>query len=1071
MQFAVLLLYDIIFFMNPDDNFGSILRDFLNKENEHFLFLLTPEELADAASAQFFQNAEIIDLKHNYTPLKPFLQILSTYTPPASDISTYVYPLQRDSFESYFKTGEAAERKDIVIWTEETHYEIMRLKNAVAGMFARSVAGAIVILNAQELGEEAVDIVSQLENSDFKGKLIFCFDALCTAEAPDYITAFLQKVCIYANYFEITTDTALGATQTTITKRAPPDFETLYRCIKNCRTFLVLSEACALAKRIDVSAVFRSFSAEQKCKLYMEMGLSYFYAGFADEAAFYLGNVIEHGGGAALEYRATFYLSQVFFTKNDNLTALRYADSTKKRLEHDKNSEFYAYAQMMEYIISERTEPKTSIETYSAVAAHLKRLGLINNFIHTVLTVPWTLIYNNASRKKIMTKIEEVERLAKTIDNQFALSAVCHWKGILLSLAGNSDEALAWYEKCIAIRTKIGQIASVVKIRNGIAYEYLARAKYKDSYDLLNSFSAQLLESSDYPEIVITLGNAAKALFYARRFDQAYPFFLTILKLLHLFDLENNTFYHFVPKYNDILTYKALIELCRVGNGEKQLTKAKIALTNLNRNGKAFSPIEETMKYFLAALVNLKERKLRQAIKEFAEAEKSLKKAGCAQAFRMAFLYFEFAVLLQQGGFAKEATKYKKLGFELAAENGLTFYTQGKKLAADLSLEDYAAGGENFDEPHLELTVLEQRAEKVRLVNQLHKRLREAQFLNKIMSLSVNTTHNVKYASSVVHVIFDYLMAEAVFIAEKTNEKNWGILASVSRSERNSFSEAEWDALALAAEAANEGCLYYDRKQNVIFSNLLKFEFVGAIVIVLQKNTQLSSAELDTINIAFANIQAQLVMLRQNEHLLLIASTDMLSMLKNRRALQDKLAIESEMLCSYKNKQDMAVQITITFIDLDNFKYYNDTFGHEAGDLLIAKFAQLLKTVYRQIDFIARFGGDEFVVLMPNTDCTEARLSAERLHDALKAAGYFIHDLESLIDKKIHIPPVNYLNFSCGICSNFDIDDPTDMERTMINADHALYYSKQNKKGVISIWAETKCVLQPVGAERGNENA
>ncbi|MGP1458245.1 MAG: GGDEF domain-containing protein [Treponema sp.] len=1057
--------------MNPDDIFGAILSDFLNNKNEHFLFLLTPAELAGEASRRFFKNTDVIDLKNNYAPLKPFLQILSLYPPQTLGIPEFVYPLQRDSFESYFKTGEAAERKDVVIWTEETYYEVMRLKNAVAGMIARSVSSSFVVLNAQKLGKEAVDIIGLLEQSDFKGKLIFCFDMLCTAEAPDYIGAFLQKIGMNANYFEITGAKALSAAPIPPAKDALPDFETLYRSIKNCRTFLVLSEACALAKRIDDSAAFRNFPAEQKRRLSMEMGLSYFYAGSADEAAFYLGNVIEYGGGDALEYRATFYLSQVFFTKNDNLTALRYADGTKKRLENNKNSEFYAYADMMEYIITERTTPKTSIKTYSAVASRLKKLGLINNFIHTALTVPWTLIYNNASRKKIMAKIEEVEGLAKEIDNQFALSAVCHWKGILLSLAGNSEEALTWYEKCIAIRTEIGQVAPVIKIRNGIAYEFLARAEYKKSYDLINGFIAQLLESSDYPEIVITLGNAAKSLFYARRFEQAYPFFLTILKLLYLFGLENNTFYHFVPEYNDILAYKTLIELSGSGNCEKQLTKAKIALNNLNRNGKPFSPIEETMKYFLTAAVNLKEGKLRQSVKDFAETEKFLKKTGSAQGFRTAFLYFEFAVLLQQNGHEKEAEKYKKLGFERAAENNFTFYTQGKRSAAEVSLAGYAAGGTDFDAPNIDLALLEQKAEKVRLVSQLHKRLREAQFLNKIMGLSANTTHNAKYASSVVHVIFDYLMAEAVFIAEKTNEKNWGILASVSRTERNSLSDAEWDALAVAAEAASEGCIYYDRQQNVIFSNLLKFEFVGAIVIVLQKNTRVSSAELDTINIAIANIQAQLVMLRQHEHLLVIASTDMLSMLKNRRALQDRLAIESEMLRSYKNKQDMAVQITIAFIDLDNFKHYNDSYGHEAGDLLIAKFAQLLKTVYRQIDFIARFGGDEFVVLMPNTDCEEARSSAERLHEALKAAGYFIHDLESLLGKKIRISPGNYLNFSCGICSNFDIDDPTDMERTMINADHALYYSKRNKKGVISVWSETKCVLQPVGAERGNENA
>ena len=425
----------------------------------------------------------------------------------------------------------------------------------------------------------------------------------------------------------------------------------------------------------------------------------------------------------------------------------------------------------------------------------------------------------------------------------------------------------------------------------------------------------------------------------------------------------------------------------------------------------------------------------------------------------MVFMYFEFAAHLFKNGYAKEAEKYKNLGFELAVKKDFVYYTKNKKSAIDFKIKDYINNKGNFAPPNINLEALEQKAEKVRLVNQLHKQLREAQFLNKVMGLSANTTNNIKYANSVVHVIFDYLMAEAVYIAEKPNEKNWSILASVSRSDRAPLSNSEWDSFVLAAESSHDGRTYYDKKENFIFCNLLKFEFTGGIVIFLQKNAQLNSAEFDTMTIAFSNIQAQLVMLKQNEHLLIIASTDQLSMLKNRRALQDRLAVESETLRSYQNKHDMLIQHSITFIDLDNFKYYNDTYGHEAGDILITKFAQLLKAVYRKIDFIARFGGDEFVVIMPNTDCEEAKKTAERLHEALKAAGFFIHDLESLLGKKIDIPPENYLNFSCGICSNFDIEDPADMERTMINADHALYYSKHNKKGTTSIWSETKCNL------------
>ena len=219
------------------------------------------------------------------------------------------------------------------------------------------------------------------------------------------------------------------------------------------------------------------------------------------------------------------------------------------------------------------------------------------------------------------------------------------------------------------------------------------------------------------------------------------------------------------------------------------------------------------------------------------------------------------------------------------------------------------------------------------------------------------------------------------------------------------------------------------------------------------------SDDYDIINIAISSLQSHIVMIKQNEHLLFLSSTDQLSQLKNRHALQEQLSIQSEMIRRYNNKRSMYFQMTIIFLDMDNFKFYNDTYGHEAGDLLISKFGELLKKIFRKVDFISRFGGDEFVILLPNTNCPEAHRATERVHEALEESNYFITDLEDLLGKKLDIPENRILGFSTGICSNFDIEDPTDMETVMNNADHSLYYSKQTKKGSITIWSDIKHLL------------
>ena len=179
-------------------------------------------------------------------------------------------------------------------------------------------------------------------------------------------------------------------------------------------------------------------------------------------------------------------------------------------------------------------------------------------------------------------------------------------------------------------------------------------------------------------------------------------------------------------------------------------------------------------------------------------------------------------------------------------------------------------------------------------------------------------------------------------------------------------------------------------------------------------------------------------------------------MLNNRRALQDKLLVESEMVRRYIQKKNKHFQLSISFIDLDNFKFINDSFGHEIGDIVILKFSELLQKIYRRVDFICRFGGDEFVILLPNTNCSEAFRAGERLREGLVQSEYFIPDIEQALNKKVYIKDNQRIGFSMGICSNFEMDDPTDMNTTLTNADRALYYSKEHGKNRSTIWSEIK---------------
>lgn len=112
--------------------------------------------------------------------------------------------------------------------------------------------------------------------------------------------------------------------------------------------------------------------------------------------------------------------------------------------------------------------------------------------------------------------------------------------------------------------------------------------------------------------------------------------------------------------------------------------------------------------------------------------------------------------------------------------------------------------------------------------------------------------------------------------------------------------------------------------------------------------------------------------------------TDQLTGLPNRRALDHKLAVEVRLSLRHK------VPLALLMIDVDHFKQYNDSFGHPAGDEVLRAVARALETSTRTTDYVARWGGEEFAVLLRHTDEEGARVVAERIRETV-ATGPWTH--------------------------------------------------------------------------------
>ena len=123
--------------------------------------------------------------------------------------------------------------------------------------------------------------------------------------------------------------------------------------------------------------------------------------------------------------------------------------------------------------------------------------------------------------------------------------------------------------------------------------------------------------------------------------------------------------------------------------------------------------------------------------------------------------------------------------------------------------------------------------------------------------------------------------------------------------------------------------------------------------------------------------------------------------------------------------------VLLAYIDIDNFKDINDTFGHEEGDMVLKEVVKLLKSTLREIDIICRMGGDEFLLILPDSSLRDIPLIKERLNKNLER-------LNQILDKPYKI------KFSIGF-SCYDPDNPQSIDELIKIADKKMYKEKNSK--------------------------
>ncbi len=188
-----------------------------------------------------------------------------------------------------------------------------------------------------------------------------------------------------------------------------------------------------------------------------------------------------------------------------------------------------------------------------------------------------------------------------------------------------------------------------------------------------------------------------------------------------------------------------------------------------------------------------------------------------------------------------------------------------------------------------------------------------------------------------------------------------------------------------------------------------------------------------TVAFALTFIAKYLLKSRDFEYQYKLATIDGLTELYNHRYFQDTLRNQIELSKRYEQP------FSLIIIDIDFFKKFNDSFGHQAGDAVLRQVAQTLKKNSRTTDYVCRYGGEEMSIILPNTSAEEALNNAKRINKAVAERDF-----------QINADETSKVTISVGV-STFPDNAQTPQE-LIEYADKGLYYAKEHGRNQVGVY-------------------
>lgn len=966
--------------------------------------------------------------------------------------------IEQDLFEHYFR-GTQTHRDEFPL-PDDLDFQVKKMVGLILDLLdalTQEAPRVILISGVQFAGSSSLNVLRQLLSASRPGHFL-----LVLGLNPDHQHEEEHRQSEWEAWLEFAEDSAIIFPQplTGVAAKAPhwprleiePNQCPLAKSLRaeQLLNMLCFTEAIALARSAIIQLPTETEAPSPLyARLLVCLGKALLLVGEHDEAVATFDKIIAlfqntaHTVQLSLGYRE---LAMAHIFRSDFDSAQHCAQLAVKLSRQEANDKEYTLALLVHFIACDKANTHFRLKKLQNLRTLLEQHQLIAGQIYLLRNLFAQLPFEpELDHATVLLACRQAVALARQYGHTVDLAATFHSRAVVFNQLHKYTTALRCFRISERLREKQGVQRELARIRNGIGFFLCQQEEFVAAHRYYLSALNIVLQLHDFSEVTISLYNLGWLYVQVQEFEHAS---LVLKSLRDMLRIRGSTHFPF-RNIHDVLLLQGMIHI-----HQSEWSRAEQDLERSNNLEILLSGEGQFMRPLLKSLIESHQNNPARALALLQQASAACQQVQDASVQQQLLLHEAAIRIYQQQHDGKGAYEHLRQAVHLCRHHGFQVAEQKivqawQQLPTRLSLP-------HFSLPELELNQLIYQVQQEQRVNQLWSQVREMRLLATLQQLAHEQHLATQLAEETLRLICAHFNTQAGLVLLGSGAASHE-LAQYNQAEERSIESSR--LIAWLQTQHNHPTLYYGdaapKHPTHPYSSILVIQLwdtgqqMGAMLLLTYADSPpIAKGDKEILQFIGNQLSSQLINLRQRDQLITMSNTDVLTGLCNRHSLQHTLLTELERQMRYG---DSNTTLALAFIDLDNFKYYNDTFGHGAGDHVLCWFAELLRTQLRQFDIACRWGGDEFVLLFPHTTVNAAIVALARVIETLKGERGYQQALSCLLGRTTTLPESAWLGCSVGVADSRQLTNPRDDAELLRLADQALYQVKRSGKGTILV--------------------